>query len=398
MNDADVLRLATTRYQDDGNQGKVPIDLWGILSRSPKWQQLNNPDGGSLRKRSTVAAEVEVDETIGSTDQIPPFNVADSDDEDPIPLPIGRKKAKSIASGSGGSASVFASPRDEIGRAMIEQLRAFNLQEQERLKLKEKELKLKKQEAEMKVMQTDPGTYAPPLAATGRRGHPSSAAASSRKPQQGDRMILPESCADDFAAAAAAATDDSSKLKRIMHREIERQRRQEMATLYASLRSLLPLEYVKGKRSTSDHMHEALNYIKQMQKNVQDLGRKRERLKTAAAAAAIRSPCRGSEKKGGSSSADKTRAAGNFVSVSGCRNGVEVLINCDAGGGGGERGGFALSRVVGTLQKEGVDVVSCGSTRADNRLLHCLQSQVSYEEKGIDLQALQKKLNDVINL
>ncbi|VFQ81461.1 unnamed protein product [Cuscuta campestris] len=107
---------------------------------------------------STVDAEVEVDETIGSTDQIPPFNVADSDDEDPIPRPIGRKKAKSIASGSGGSASVSASPRDEIGRAMVEQLRAFNLQEQERLKLKEKELKIKEQEAEMKVMQTDPGT------------------------------------------------------------------------------------------------------------------------------------------------------------------------------------------------------------------------------------------------
>ncbi|VFR02664.1 unnamed protein product [Cuscuta campestris] len=153
-NDADVLRLVTTRYQDDGNQGKVPIDLWRILSRSPKWQQLNNPDGESFRKRSTVDAEVEVDETIGSTDQIPSFNVADSDDEDPIPWPIGRKKAKSIASGSGGSAS----PRDKIGRAMVEQLRAFNLQEQERLKLKEKELKLKEQDVEMKVMQTDPGT------------------------------------------------------------------------------------------------------------------------------------------------------------------------------------------------------------------------------------------------
>ncbi|VFQ73922.1 unnamed protein product [Cuscuta campestris] len=143
---------------DDGHQGKVPIDLWRILSRSPKWKQLNNPDGGSFRKRSIVDAEVEVDETIDSTDQIPPFNVADSDGEDLIPRPIGRKKAKSIASGSGGSASVSASSRDEIGREMVEQFRAFNLQEQERLKLKEKELKLKEQEAEMKVMQTDPGT------------------------------------------------------------------------------------------------------------------------------------------------------------------------------------------------------------------------------------------------
>ncbi|VFQ65295.1 unnamed protein product [Cuscuta campestris] len=141
-NDANVLRLATARYQDDGHQGKVPIDLWKILSRSPKWQQLNNPDGGSFRKRSTVDAEDEVDETISSTDQIPPFNVADSDDEDPIPRLIRRKKAKSIASGSGGFASVSASSRDEIGREMVEQLRAFNLRGQERLKLKEKELKL----------------------------------------------------------------------------------------------------------------------------------------------------------------------------------------------------------------------------------------------------------------
>ncbi|VFQ59043.1 unnamed protein product [Cuscuta campestris] len=157
-NDADVLRLATARYQDDRHQGKVPIDLWRILSGSPKWQQLNNPNGGSFQKRSSVDAEVEVDETIGLTDQIPPFNVADSNGEDPIPRTIGRKKAKSIASGSGGSGLVSASSRDEIGREMVEQLRTFNLREQKRLKLKEKELKLKEQESKMKVMETDPGT------------------------------------------------------------------------------------------------------------------------------------------------------------------------------------------------------------------------------------------------
>ncbi|VFQ74955.1 unnamed protein product [Cuscuta campestris] len=94
MNDVDVLRLATARYQDDGHQGKVRINLLGILSRSPKWQQLNNPDAGSSKKRSS--ADAEVDDTIGSSEQRPPFNLDDSDDEDPIPRPIGRKKAKPI--------------------------------------------------------------------------------------------------------------------------------------------------------------------------------------------------------------------------------------------------------------------------------------------------------------
>lgn len=130
---------------------------------------------------------------------------------------------------------------------------------------------------------------------------------------------------------------------------------------------------IQGKRSTSDHMHQALNYIKQMQKNVQELEKRRDGLKTPSSS----SSSHNLEKTAGSSPDQKTASSPNFVSVDRCRDGVEILINCVAG----ERSSFPLSKVLRTLQNEGVNVVSCDSTKADNRLLHRVQSEVYTMEK-----------------
>ncbi|OWM91149.1 hypothetical protein CDL15_Pgr000092 [Punica granatum] len=84
---------------------------------------------------------------------------------------------------------------------------------------------------------------------------------------------------DSNKAPEDADVDEENKKKKTRHREIERHRRKEMNTLYASLRSLLPAQILKGKRAVSDQLNVALGYINQIQRNIKKLETERARLK-----------------------------------------------------------------------------------------------------------------------
>ncbi|XP_061995583.1 transcription factor bHLH36-like [Rosa rugosa] len=185
------------------------------------------------------------------------------------------------------------------------------------------------------------------------------------------------------------ATDSGER--KILRRDNERQRRQVMAIRTASLRSLLPLELIKGKRSISEHINEAVNYIKQLKEKIQELNAKREELRRVykhySSSAHDFSP-EINENLG-------TKSTSNIMVGPTCWGGVEIVVSTN-GTNCSELEGFSLSGVLKALLAEGLTVVECASTTANQRLFHSIQCEVD-DLACLDLSELQLKLNFLCN-
>ncbi|WCJ36558.1 basic helix-loop-helix (bHLH) DNA-binding superfamily protein [Euphorbia peplus] len=174
---------------------------------------------------------------------------------------------------------------------------------------------------------------------------------------------------------------DHSK-KKVLHRDIERKRRQEMATLHSSLRSLLPIEYIKGRRSISDHMHEATNYIKHLRKKISELNAQKDELKH-------QNDLRSVDSQIGSSSDSSSSTAG--VRIRPCLDGVEVVFSS----GLKDHRSLNLSSILQILLQNGVSVVNCVSTTVNERVFHTVMGEVS-DPGCLNLLELQQRLNSLV--
>lgn len=170
--------------------------------------------------------------------------------------------------------------------------------------------------------------------------------------------------------------------KKIIHREVERQRRHEMSNLYTSLRSVLPAESIKGKRSISDHVGEAMNYIKKLEKNVKELGEKRDELRI-------------NSQEMITSSRHEVCGSSNFlpgnVAIQQVLGGLQIDINVSY-----EDERFSLATALQVVLEEGLSVASCSSTRIINgTLVHNMLCEVS-DITCIDVNRLQQRLIELV--
>ncbi|KAG6390160.1 hypothetical protein SASPL_151642 [Salvia splendens] len=165
-------------------------------------------------------------------------------------------------------------------------------------------------------------------------------------------------------------------------RLIEKQRRQEMTSLYASLRSLLPLQYVKGKRAVSDHMEQAVNYVNDMHKKIDELKRRRDMLKKPSSSVV----------GDGSQSSNSTNTC---VEIKVLADGLMEIFISSSSNIQGE--GFPLSKVLEDLLKRELNVIDCVFTRDARCCLNKIHIQLN-DSTSIDLSELREGLVNVIRL
>ncbi|XP_060675854.1 transcription factor bHLH120-like [Ziziphus jujuba] len=194
------------------------------------------------------------------------------------------------------------------------------------------------------------------------------------------RKLLATNLDDKNSYCGKSSFSDGNN-KKAIHRDVERERRKQMAAHFSLLRSLIPYEFLRGKRSTSDQMNEAVNYIKHLQMRIQGLVSRRDELKKLCNLNSL-----------GTGNGSLNKCSRSWVSVQPCFAGIQIVVSSSSFIGEN----FPLTRILQLLLGEGLDLVSCITTKVNERLLYTIQSEVS-DPTSTNFSQLQKNLMEAIS-
>ncbi|KAH9317655.1 hypothetical protein KI387_019424, partial [Taxus chinensis] len=144
--------------------------------------------------------------------------------------------------------------------------------------------------------------------------------------------------------------------KKGIHKLVERKRRKDMKILFSLIRSLLPEEYIRGKRSTAEQLSETAEYIKHLQRTVQELTQKREEMR----------------KKKCCQDLSLSVASETFPIVKINYVGSVVLVSTST-----IKHDIVLSDLLLTLENNGLDIFSVTSFAMHEKVFHTIHAEVS---------------------
>ncbi|XP_022984444.1 transcription factor bHLH118-like [Cucurbita maxima] len=161
-----------------------------------------------------------------------------------------------------------------------------------------------------------------------------------------------------------------NEVRQIVHRDLERERRKQMGSLFTDLRSLLPLPLVEGRRTRADIVDEAVNYIEHLRGKISELQVKRDAI------------------KGLHLDESSDLCPSSCVVIKPYSGGLEIMISIF------REQNLELSEVMRVLVEESIEIMSCASTKVKERMLHTIHTKVD-DPKRIDVHELQQKLHQV---
>lgn len=181
--------------------------------------------------------------------------------------------------------------------------------------------------------------------------------------------------------SAGSVTEDKRN-----HKMIERQRRKEMKVLFSRLRSLLPEENLRGKRTAAEQVLETVNYVCHLQQQVKELSAQREKMKVNSekdAKVSFENFCNKTVSFGGS---DQEYPA---VKINSVGSGVQIWTNIL------ERD-IVYSDILLALEEDGLQVVSAASSAINNRVYHTIHAKVP-DVNTFNIHSLYQKLWHLIS-